>query len=257
MQKKGIFLPQETNETCGISCILMALTAFGRIKKPQMSAMDEKSTESIFYEMYGFNPDGKGGRRMGTLGSAIAYALSCRRLDVQLWHESEALIENRDGYFPEALHEKMLAAHREWIAKAQGAFVVRAGMTIDAQVIRAELARERLVIVQCLVEGDADGMHDHVLHWILMFDWKDVKFRAYDPAYTPPSRKSPSYIELTEQELEAYMDTPVGAAAVSVGARGTMSGGRADLRAEGRRVLSPRPERIEPEDRAGGRLLNR
>ena len=217
MQKKGIFLPQETNETCGISCILMALTAFGRIKKPQPAAMDERSTESIFYEMYGF--DVGNGKKMGTLGSAIAYALSCRRLDVQLWHESEALIENRDGYFPEALHEKMLASHREWIDKAQGAFAVRAGMTIDAQAIRAELARERLVIVQCMVEGDADGMHDHVLHWILVFDWKDGKFRAYDPAYTPPSRKSPSYIELSEQELEAYMDTPVGAAVISVGER--------------------------------------
>ena len=34
MQKKGIFLPQQTNETCGISCILMALLAFGQKKLP-------------------------------------------------------------------------------------------------------------------------------------------------------------------------------------------------------------------------------
>ena len=48
MKKTGIFLAQETMETCGISCILMALTAFGKIRKPQRSLLDEKSTEAVF-----------------------------------------------------------------------------------------------------------------------------------------------------------------------------------------------------------------
>lgn len=221
MKKTGIFCPQQTKETCGISCILMALTAFGKIRKPKEAVMDERSTESIFYEMYGFRPDEAKDERMGTLGSAIAYALSCRKLDAQLWHESESLIENRDGYFPGEIFAQMQRQHREWIERAQGKVTVTVfeDLAQDMQRLADALDGEHLLIVQCLVEGDADGMHDHVLHWILVFDWVDGKFRAYDPAYTPPSRKSPNYIELTEQELMAYMDTPVGAAVIRVGKR--------------------------------------
>jgi len=217
MKKKGIFLHQQTGETCGIACILMALTAFGKIRKPTPSLHDEKSAEEIFYDMYGFWLDEN--TRLGTLGSAIAYALACRRLDAELWHESEQLIENRGGYFPEALHAKMLRSHQDWITKANGAFCVRTGVRLDAQAVRGELAKDRLLILQCLVDGNADGMHDKVLHWILVFDEVNGHFRAYNPSYDRPSQTAPNYIELTAQELEAYMDTPVGASMISVGER--------------------------------------
>ena len=220
MQKKGIFLPQQTNETCGISCILMALLAFGRIRKPAPSVMDEKSAEASFYEMYGGEKPGEGAKKIkGTLGGAIAYALGARRLSVELWHGSEALMENRDGYYPPQMHEKMLAAHKAWIDKAEGKTVVRAGMKIDAQTMIDALNQERLLIVQCLVEGDADGMHDHVLHWILVFDYRDGEFLAYDPQYQRPSKKAPNYITIGQEEMRTYMDTPVGAAVISVGER--------------------------------------
>lgn len=209
MKKKGIFLPQETMETCGISCILMALTAFGKIRKPQSNLLDEKSTEAVFYEMYGCRAT------RGTLGSAIAYALSCRRLDVQLWHESENLLDNKGGYYPDELHTAILSEHREYIAR--GGFSVRVGMQIDVQVMSAELARDRLLIVQCLIEGDADGMHDHVLHWILVFDEKDGEFLAYDPLYIPSSRNAPNFIRIPRSEMETLINTPLGASLISVG----------------------------------------
>lgn len=221
MQKKGIFLPQQTMETCGISCILMALTAFRRIRKPEPSVMDEKSIEASFYEMYGGEKPGEGTKEIkGTLGGAIAYALGVRKLSVELWHESEALMENRDGYYPPQMHEKMLAAHKAWIDKSEGKTIVRAGMKIDAETMIDALKKERLLIVQCLIEGDADGMHDHVLHWILVFDFAGGNFRAYDPLYERPSKKAPNYIEITPEKMKAYLDSPLGATVVSVGERG-------------------------------------
>lgn len=220
MKKKGIFLRQETTETCGISCILMALTAFRRIHKPESSVMDEKSIEASFYEMYGGEKPGDGPKEIkGTLGGAIAYALGVRRLSVELWHESEALMENRDGYYPPEMHAKMLAAHKGWIDKSNGKTIVRAGMKIDTETMIDALNKERLLIVQCLVEGDADGMHDHVLHWILVFDYRDGEFLVYDPQYDRPSNKVPNYITIGKEEMMAYMNTPVGAAVVCVGER--------------------------------------
>ena len=219
MQKKGIFLAQQTNETCGISCILMALTAFGKIKKPKENLMDEKSTESIFYEMYGFEtPEGK---RLGTLGGAIAYALSCRGLDAKIWHASEGLIENKGGYFPEAMHEKMQMDHRSWMDKATGnvQLTILPDLAEEMQRLADALDGEHLLIVQCLVDGDADGMHDKVLHWILLFEHNDGVFRAYDPGYVRRSNKAPNYIEITQRELRSFMDTPVGAAVICVGER--------------------------------------
>ncbi|MBR5289165.1 MAG: hypothetical protein IKU34_11355 [Clostridia bacterium] len=209
MKKKGIFLPQETNETCGISCMLMALTALGKIRKPKPAMGDEKSAEAVFYEMYGCKAT------KGTLGSAIAYALSCRRLDVELWHESSRLLKNRGGYYSSALHEEMLREHMAYIGR--GGFRVCAGMPINADRMINALAQDRLLIVQCLIEGDADGMHDHVLHWILVFDYRDGEFLAYDPLYIPSSRKSPSYIRIARDTMQSLMKTPLGASAISVG----------------------------------------
>ena len=97
---------------------------------------------------------------------------------------------------------------------------MRAGMKIDAQTMIDALKKERLLIVQCLIEGDADGMHDHVLHWILVFDFAGGNFRAYDPLYERPSKKAPNYIEITPEKMKAYLDSPLGATVVSVGERG-------------------------------------
>ena len=211
MKKKGIFLPQETMETCGISCMLMTLTAFEKIRKPQTAMGDEKSAEAVLYDMYGCKAT------KGTLGSAIAYALSRRRLDVQLWHESENLLENKGEYYPDDLHEALLCEHRAYIAR--GGFSVHAGMQIDASALKNALAQDRLLIVQCLIEGDVDGMHDHVLHWILVFDYRDGKFLAYDPLYIPSSRKAPNYICIEDKEIEEWIKTPLGASVISAGER--------------------------------------
>ena len=187
------------------------LKLWPKIAKPKPSLYDEESAEQIFYRMYGCRAT------KGTLGSAIAYALSCRKLDAELWHESENLLENREGYFPPTLFQAMLSEHREYIRR--GGFAVRSGMRIDADAMIAALTEERLLIVQCLIDGDADGMHDRVLHWILVFDFRDGEFLAYDPLYVPTSAKASNYIRIGNEEMEALIKTPLGASVISVGER--------------------------------------
>ena len=73
---------------------------------------------------------------------------------------------------------------------------------------RTQLGKGKLMIVQCIVSGDADGIHDETLHWILLYGYEGESFFACDPL----SGK----IKLSETELEEYTHTPVGAICVAV-----------------------------------------
>lgn len=196
--KKIRFYKQHTKETCGISCMLMILDYFG-IDYPTVSK------EMRLYQMYGTKAS------VGTLGAAIAYALSRRGLDVSLAHSSEKLMENQGDYYPPQLYEAILKEYRTYIDRAAGAVDVKAGAPIDCGELRRELERDRLVILQCFVEGDADGMHDHVLHGILLYDCDDSCFYACDPLC--------GKIKLTDAEIDQFMETPLGRMYVSVGQR--------------------------------------
>ena len=50
---------------------------------------------------------------------------------------------------------------------------------------------------------------DHVLHGILLYDCDDSSFNACDPLY--------GKIRLMDEEVETYMQTPVGRMCISVG----------------------------------------
>ncbi|MBP3656347.1 MAG: hypothetical protein J6K32_06590 [Clostridia bacterium] len=196
---------QQTMETCGPCCILMALTAFGR--EPRDMGRDRYARrEADLYKSFRCTDF------MGMTGAAVAHVLARYGLRVTLLHESEQLIENRGGYFPQGMYNALLAEHMHRIG--QGGFSVEAGIALDTDRIRAELAADRMTIVQCFIPGDADGIHDHVLHWILVYGWDGSVFRACDPLS--------GRIALTDRELGAMMITPAGASAIAVGEHGAM-----------------------------------
>ena len=58
------------------------------------------------------------------------------------------------------------------------------------------------MVLQCFIDGDADGMHDKVMHWILVYDFGGENFYICDPL----SGK----IEITKEEMEEYIKTPFG-----------------------------------------------
>jgi len=199
MRKIRIYY-QHTNETCGICCALMLMDYFG-IDFPTVGK--EKSLYND-YQTDAFP---------GTSGAAVALLLSRRRLQVTLAHSSEALIDNQEGYYPPDVYEKLLDEYNTRIADSNGAVLVEKGVKIDCAALRRELAQNRLVIVQRLVPGNADGMHDHVLHGTLLYDCDDTHFFACDPSF--------GKLKMTDAELEADMDTPVGRMYISAGRKTT------------------------------------
>ena len=190
------FYPQSTLESCGIACMLMIMKYFGIDTHP------DPVKEMNLYKQYGADCTA------GTLGSSLAYALSRRRMNVTLVHSSAQMIENRNGYYSDELHRAMLAEYQADIERAEGSFHVETGTDTGCDRLRHELEQNRVLIVQCFVEGDADGMHDHVLHWVVAYGFKNGQFLVCDPL----SGK----LRLSEKELSEYMDTPLGACFLSV-----------------------------------------
>ena len=221
------FFKQHSLETCGISCLMMAMKHFGRVK--DMSVALEES----LYKIYGCRAT------KGTLGAGIAYALCKNGLDATLVHESEMLLDNKDGYYAPELHAALLAEHLDWIQKARelkayqaeserlreqygsvsktqhrGSICVEAGRKITWEQMRKEIDRGRLLIVQCFIEGNADGMHDHVMHWILLYGYEGKYMLGYDPLCDDELE---ARLKLRRDELSAYMQTPFGGAYIAVG----------------------------------------
>lgn len=192
---------KQTNpEACGAACLMMVLRHFGIEKFPGKSHLIR--AERKYYQRYGAHAC------KGTLAAGLARALQEEKLDPVIFHGSSALLENRDGYFPAAEYAAILAEHRADIEKYALAVRIR---PVDSGLIREELEKGRLVIGQVFVEGNADGVHDHVMHWVVVFAAEGEQFRVANPA--PEGGK----LLLTADELDSYLQTPFGGCCISVG----------------------------------------
>lgn len=190
------FWKQHTMETCGIACVLMVLDAFG-IDYPTVAK------EQHLYRRY------RSQAAPGTEGGAIACALAKHGLEVTLACSGAEVIDDRSGYYPPEMLVALLAENRAWLERAQGAVFFEPGAIIDTEYLRAQLEQERLVIAQVCIPGDADGLHDHVLHGVLLYGVEGDEFLVCDPL----SGKR----RITGCELDALMKTPVGRMAIAVG----------------------------------------
>lgn len=196
-KRKIRFFRQHSLETCGISCILMVLDYYKKVEYP--TARQERRLYAL-YRCRAFK---------GTLAPAIAECLSKNALAVQIWHSSEDYLDNRDGYYPEPLYRAILDEYKNTVLRIGDRVQIETGCVFSPDWYRERLDRGKLLIVQCVVPGDADGMHDRTLHWILIYGRRDGEFLACDPLS--------SKITLTEEELKMYTDTPVGSVCVVIG----------------------------------------
>ena len=197
MRKKIRFFRQHTMETCGASCVLMILDLYRKVQYPT------EKQERKLYEIY------RSRAFCGMPGAAIACCLSLNDLDVRLIHSSEQMLENRDGYFDAGLYEKLREEYSVLLSLCDQTVDVRNGVDITCEFLKRELAEGRQLILECIVPGNADGIHEETLHWIVVYGYADGEFLACDPLC--------SKIRLTEEEITHYMDTPVGKILVSVG----------------------------------------
>lgn len=187
---------QHTFETCGACCMLMALDYFRKIPFPNAKR------EAVLYDIYRCKSF------KGILASAIADCLTKNGLRVELYHSSETYLDNQDQYYPEELYRSMLDEYTETLGRLAGRITVETGCALTPDRYRVMLDQGKLLIVQCIVPGDADGMHDETLHWILLYGYENGEFKACDPL----SGK----IRLTEGEMIHYTNTPVGSICAAV-----------------------------------------
>lgn len=185
MKRKVRFFRQHSLETCGISCILMVLDAFGRVQYP--TAKQERKLYGI-YRCRAFK---------GTLASAIAECLSKNKLNVRLFHSSPQYMDNQNGYYPDQLYREMLKEYVNTIDGIKNKVIVACSCSITSDWCRKKLEDGELLIIQCIVPGNADGMHEETLHWILIYGYQDGSFLACDPLSCK--------ITLTEAELAGYI----------------------------------------------------
>lgn len=197
MRKKIRFYKQHSMETCGPACVLMLLDLYGIIKYPT------QKQEMNLYRRY------RSKAFLGVNGAAIANCLSGNGLNVQLVHASLQLMDNRDGYFPEPLFAALLSEYQSEVEKCAGKVSVTVGMEITCETLKQELDAGKQIILETIIPGDADGIHDHVLHWVVVYGYEGDLFRVCDPLS--------SKIQLTAAELEGYMDTPIGKIYIAVG----------------------------------------
>ena len=230
MKPRDFFIPQYTMETCGISCLQMALRYFNADASKPRNVYEKRLRQELMYKQYGLQPAADTPHLAGTMGSAIAYALFQRGLHVTLAHASPNMIENHGNYFDVRHFHAFRMAHLRYIVKAEqlmvqyaqaalengslhlqprGSFTVERGVSVACDRLRAELERGRLVIVQIMVDGDADGLHNQVMHWILLYGVTEDGFLKLDPL-------SGSGI-YSADELSARMHTPFGGTFITVG----------------------------------------
>ena len=198
MRKKIRFYKQHSMETCGPACMLMLLDLYGKIEYPT------PKQEMKLYSLY------RSKAFRGVNGAAIANCLARNGLDVHLVHSSLQMMDNRNGYFSDALFAELLVEYQSEEAKCSDKISIASGVEINCDLLHRELDAGRQIILETFIPGNADGIHDHVLHWIIVYGYEGEMFQVCDPLS--------SKIKLTAEELDAYMDTPIGKIYLAVGA---------------------------------------
>lgn len=196
MRKKIRFYKQHSMETCGSACILMLLDLYEKIYYPT------QKQEMKLYSLY------RSRVFPGVNGAAIANCLSKNALTVHLVHSSSQMMENREEYFSDKLFTELLAEYQAETEKCIDRIQVSTNSDITCTTLRQELDAGRQIILETIIPGDADNIHDHVLHWIILYGYESDFFLVCDPLS--------SKIKLTATELENFMDTPIGKIYIAV-----------------------------------------
>lgn len=188
--RKIRFYKQSEGYTCGPACVLMILDHYRKILR---------STHGKEMEIY---KDYKSDAFMGMPGVSVARCLADRGFQITLHHAQESYMLNREDYFEPVLFENMRAEYIQRLEESDGFFKVTTDSPISSSFLRDIITREHQVILETIVPGDADGIHTHTLHWIVVYGYENGKFHCIDPAY--------GKLWLTEEEIDGYLETPIG-----------------------------------------------
>lgn len=197
MRKKIRFYKQHSMETCGPACMLMLLDFYRKVEYPT------PKQEMKLYSLY------RSSAFKGVNGAAIAHCLSKNNLDVSLLQSFHQKMDNRDDYYSEELYEALQGEYQTVLDKCRNRIRLVTDANISCDSLKQELIEGKQIILQCIVPGNADGIHDHTLHWIVVYGYKEDEFLVCDPLS--------SKIRITAEALENYIDTPIGRICVVTG----------------------------------------
>ncbi len=197
MRKKLRFYRQHTDFTCGPACILMLLDYYEKILYPT------EGLEKSIYDAY------KSERYGSVDGAAIARHLAKNRLMTTIYHSSEKGMDNKNGYFNEEIYENLLSTYYMHLEKSKGEVSTVHTETINCDFLRSLLEQKYQIVLECFVDGNVDGVHEKVLHWILIYGYENGEFLVANPSSTKKSR-------YCDEEMEEYMNTPIGKMVVAV-----------------------------------------
>lgn len=197
MRKKIRFYKQHTMETCGSACMLMILDLYRKVEYPT------PKQEMKLYSLY------RSSAFKGINGAAIANCLSKNDLEVTLIQSFHQKMDNRDDYYSEDLYEALQGEYQTALDKCRNRIHLVADADISCDFLKQELDSGKQVILQCIVPGNADGIHDNTLHWVVVYGYEEDEFLVCDPLS--------SKIRITAEDLESYMDTPIGRICIATG----------------------------------------
>lgn len=197
MRKKIRFFKQHTMETCGASCMLMILDLYRKVEYPT------PKQEMKLYSLY------RSSAFKGVNGAAIANCLSKNNLDITLLQSFHQRMTNRDDYYSEELYESLQEEYQAALVKCRDRIHLVTDADINCNFLKQALDAGKQVILQCIVPGNADGIHDYTLHWIVVHGYDGDEFLVCDPLS--------SKIRITTEAMENYMDTPIGRICIVTG----------------------------------------
>lgn len=197
MRKKIRFYKQHTMETCGPACMLMILDLYKKVEYPT------PKQEMKLYSLY------RSSAFKGVNGAAIANCLSKNNLEITLLQSFQQRMDNRDGYYSEELYEALQEEYQVAVDKCADRIKLITNAAITCDLLKQELDSGKQIILQCIVPGNADGIHDHTLHWIVVYGYDGDEFLVCDPLS--------SKIRINTEAMERYMDTPIGRLCIVTG----------------------------------------
>lgn len=197
MRKKIRFYKQHTMETCGPACMLMILDLYKKVEYPTLKQ------EMKLYSLY------RSSAFKGVNGAAIANCLSKNNLEITLLQSFQQRMDNRDGYYSEELYEALQEEYQVAVDKCADRIKLITNAAITCDLLKQELDSGKQIILQCIVPGNADGIHDHTLHWIVVYGYDGDEFLVCDPLS--------SKIRINTEAMERYMDTPIGRLCIVTG----------------------------------------
>lgn len=184
VMEKNVHPYSQRGQTCAICCMIMVLEYYGIISKANWYY------ENKYYRIY------KSNYMDGTPFSALAYHFVKNGIDTEIMHSEVNIFKNDFDYVPQVVFENSMDEYKTFLNSAllKGAKVTN-GIDITASSLRKKLEENNLVILA--------GKHGDYLHAILLVGYEGNTFIVCDPLFKEKQRR-------TFEEIESFMDTPIG-----------------------------------------------